>query len=623
MSKTDLIDFFSSGNITVISDYEGEEINSKLYDDKKKLLICGDILDSTVGGGSEFLFDKLTGKINEIQKIYNIRNIKAIVENQNIHLIFGNRDVNKFKCKFLTKMKYKNHEDICYKFNKGNINLDFKTYTELKNINFKWLADTKHWYPFWNSKIVEPQNQKYWATEEIRINNYNTQIEENKFSNNIFLKRFYRIFGIECLQGSMSAGNLLYTIPIELGITLNSDYIRNNVLQYLDYLAFIVLAVFRVMTIFNKGDPKILQEDITGIGTMKILNTTLLNGLLSRFYSNIPNTSFVSYFSDNLNDNLYIFSHGGITSTIINQTDISQETIYSPTGLKKELSDNYASLINMSGGNLELTSKDIMDRLKRINEVYIDIMNNSFRKPIKYDYKPTIEMLLALSLSAPYKPNDDYKYILNSPITPGIDIIEKYLFYCSNKNIVQIFGHIPKGFATNISKNVHNNNKTYLVNLDSSQSYKYTLNGGISDSFLLFETSNMKFGPILNSTIDLTKLIENKYITTDIEPSNENNNKFITNQKIYGKLLKTNKYIFDENLLDYEDYIPKYPDYKYHGLYSDEKKYEYYVFSTLNVHFKILVIKRRIQRKSVKDKYYKYKLKYFKLKMSLNNQNNL
>ena len=454
------------------------------------------------------------------------------------------------------------------------------------------------------------------------------------YDNHIFLKRFYRIFGVDGPEGSMSASNLLYTIPLELGIQLDNTKLNDN--TYLDYLAFIVLAVFRIMTLYNKVELKLTIESIEKIGTIKLLKDTILNGLLSKFYSGLSNTSFVSYINDIPNNILYIFSHGGITSTIMNEKDISgtkmnEKDISGIIGLKSHLTTEYNTLIDlsnkMSGGTLELASKIVMERLERINEVYIDIMINSFRKPdnIKYDYKPTINMLLALSLSSPYKPNLDMKFILNSPITPGIDEIEKDLFYCSDKNIVQIFGHVPKGFATNISKHKSPTNSkiyTYLINLDYSQSYKYTNLGGETNCFLLFEKSNIKNGPTLESIIDLKNLIKNKLGTTNVNPTNTNTNKFIANTKISGETLTLTKNIFDMDFINYDDYIPKTPDYKYHGLYSDNSKQEFYVFSTLNGFNKILVIKikKKDKQQSTKDKYYKYKLKYLKLKMSLNNQ---
>jgi hypothetical protein len=589
MSNTNLDIFFDShNNITIISDYEGEDINSKIYDNvsKKGLIICGDMLDSTVSKGYEEEFNKLTGKINDIQKIYNLRNILAIVENKNIHLIFGNRDINKFKCKFLTRLN-ENETNKKYPliraFNNGDINLSFEIYNQLKeslkniqNTQNIWKADTKHWHPFWNI------TQSNIDTNDIYI----------------FLKRFYTIFGY------MNANNILYTIPIELGITLDDKKINNS--DYLDYLAFIVLAVFRTMTLISKN-PKIEISDITIIQTTNTLKDTILNGLLNKLYSNLPNTSFVSYF--NRKNMLYIFSHGGISSTLINNNNMSE--------LKVDLSNNYNSLINMTGGGLNmlnLPSGTIISNLEKINNIYMDILKKSYIKPLKYDYKPNLDMLLSLSTSASYKPNSDMKFILNSPITPGIDNIERNIFYCSDKNIVQIFGHQPKGFSTSISKFIDGDKKTYLINLDSSQSYKYTSISGKSDSFLSFENNI----PILRSTIDITKIKNTKY-TTDIIPDTTNTNTYITNGNISGNILKLEKKIFDSDFINYDEYIPTTPDYKYHGLFSNNNQ-EYYVFSILNETNKVLLVLKK-ENKSAKDKYYKYKLKYLKLKMSLNNQN--
>jgi hypothetical protein len=482
MSNTNLQKFFISSNVNIISDYEGEEINSKLYNNNNKLLICGDILDSTVGGGFQQNFIRAEGKINNIPKIYNLRNISAIVTNPNIHLIFGNRDINKFKCKFLTKMKTTQHLDVCDKFNKGMIDLSMDTYTEILKHGIQWKADTKHWYPFWNPKINE--HMTYWSTPETNV--------VSKYDNKIFLTRFYRIFGIDGSQGTMSATNLLYTIPLELGITIDENLINKK--EYLDYLAFIVLAVFRVMTIYNEKpvDGNIIK-DISKIQTITPLKDTILNGLLSKLYSGLPNTSYVSYFNDDKNKKLYIFSHGGITSNIIQEFKVFN--MLNP--LIKHLNNNKKLLTNMNGGNIEFNSKYIIQKLEIINKQYINNLIQSFKKPQqtaynpnKYDYKPTTHMLLALSLSAPYKPNQDMQFVLNSTIMPGIDEIQNHLFYCSDSNIVQIFGHIPKGFATSIAKHDNNGNpkyKTYLINLDYSQSYKYTGLGGKTNCFLFFQ----------------------------------------------------------------------------------------------------------------------------------------
>ncbi len=611
-SNTNLENFFRSGNVNIISDHEGEEINSHLYNHENKLLICGDILDSTVGGGFEQNFIRAEGKINNIKKIYNIRNIAAIVNNSNIHLIFGNRDVNKFKCKFLTKMVSKKKLDIFDNFNKGNIDLsETTTYRNLVSSSIHWKADTKHWYPFWNKNIND--HISYWSTPETNV---------DKYGKYIFLTRFYRIFGEDGSDGTMGAANLLYTIPLELGITIDSARIDDK--KYLDYLAFIVLAVFRTMTIYNEKPLDIkLIEDINNIGAIKTLKDTILNGLLGKFYS-LPNTSFVSYFNDKKNNVLYIFSHGGITSTMIKEFKVFDNL----NPLIKHLNDNKKSL-TMSGGNIEFNSRQIIDKIEEVNKAYFNNLIFSFRKPQqtaynpnKYDYKPTTQMLLTLATSALYKPNQDMQFVLNSTINPGIDEIQNYLFYCSDSNIVQIFGHIPKGFATNIAKYGDSKYKTYLINLDFSQSYKYTSLGGKTICFLFFQKDNIENGPLINSSLDITQLVNNRSVTTDINPTETNTNKFITDTKINGNILTLLRNLFDVELMNYDEYIPKDIEYKYHGLFTDANKIEYYVFTTLNRHYKILVIKRKINKQqSAKDKYYKYKMKYLKLKMSLNNQN--
>ncbi len=611
-SNTNLENFFRSGNVNIISDHEGEEINSHLYNHENKLLICGDILDSTVGGGFEQNFIRAEGKINNIKKIYNIRNIAAIVNNSNIHLIFGNRDVNKFKCKFLTKMVSKKKLDIFDNFNKGNIDLsETTTYRNLVSSSIQWKADTKHWYPFWNKNIND--HISYWSTPETNV---------DKYGKYIFLTRFYRIFGADGSDGTMGAANLLYTIPLELGITIDSARIDDK--KYLDYLAFIVLAVFRTMTIYNEKPLDIkLIEDINNIGAIKTLKDTILNGLLGKFYS-LPNTSFVSYFNDKKNNVLYIFSHGGITSTMIKEFKVFDNL----NPLIKHLNDNKKSL-TMSGGNIEFNSRQIIDKIEEVNKAYFNNLIFSFRKPQqtaynpnKYDYKPTTQMLLTLATSALYKPNQDMQFVLNSTITPGIDEIQNYLFYCSDSNIVQIFGHLPKGFATNIAKYSDSKYKTYLINLDFSQSYKYTSLGGKTNCFLFFQKDNIENGPLINSSLDITQLVNNRSVTTDINPTETNTNKFITDTKINGNILTLLRNLFDVELMNYDEYIPKDIEYKYHGLFTDANKIEYYVFTTLNRHYKILVIKRKINKQqSAKDKYYKYKMKYLKLKMSLNNQN--
>lgn len=92
-------------NSVIILDPSGSEIitqsNYNSFDtDKVNLYVCGDIIDSTFIGNLEEPY--LSAKSHNLSNIYNC------IVNNNIKLSFGNRDLNKIKCKFLTLLKEEN-----------------------------------------------------------------------------------------------------------------------------------------------------------------------------------------------------------------------------------------------------------------------------------------------------------------------------------------------------------------------------------------------------------------------------------------------------------------------------------------------------------------------------------
>ena len=131
----------------------------------------------------------------------------------------------------------------------------------------------------------------------------------------------------------MSAGNLLYTIPIELFGSLpvvkdpSDNPIKDssgNPIIDLDYLAFIVLVTFNAM--FNKQstdnthNTHNTHNTYTRINDNILLTNTYLNGLLNKFFT-APNVNFLGYYNkiqSKEKNNLYIFSHGGITLDLLN-----------------------------------------------------------------------------------------------------------------------------------------------------------------------------------------------------------------------------------------------------------------------------------------------------------------
>lgn len=90
-SISDLEGFYPTQMLPI---YEAIKINK----DREELIICGDIMDSTVR--TQINYDILKLKSNNIKTIYDI------VTNPNIFLTFGNRDLNKIKVGPLTELCY-------------------------------------------------------------------------------------------------------------------------------------------------------------------------------------------------------------------------------------------------------------------------------------------------------------------------------------------------------------------------------------------------------------------------------------------------------------------------------------------------------------------------------------
>ena len=150
-----------------ISDLEGfyPEYVLPMYNEIKRkhdeeLIICGDILDSTIKAKIDYNILKL--KSNNVKTIYDI------VTNPNIFLTFGNRDLNKIKVGPLTEL-YCEEEDESSKmlidnFNKGELEtLDKMTYFSILAIVKKgWCQNMSNWYPFWSDV---KDNLDYWKDD--------------------------------------------------------------------------------------------------------------------------------------------------------------------------------------------------------------------------------------------------------------------------------------------------------------------------------------------------------------------------------------------------------------------------------------------------------------------------
>ena len=258
-----------------ISDPEGYDITTLLDTSTDEYIICGDLFDSTStkkGIPSDAIHSNL--------KSNNLKNIRTILNN-NIKLIFGNRDLNKLKCRYLNELGDSN--ELVVKFNNGNIDLSINSYQDLKKILSKepWKIDSMNeWYTFWAKDVG---SKKDWTSK-------------TDYTNQPFFARFIEIFGGDNVKGTMSADNLLYTIPYEIGIYSTDE----------DYNAFIVLAIFKSMLLseYIKTD-----ESIKGM-----TNSSAVKGWLYNLFTSSKNKS--CSISKNANK-VFLYSHGGITKSLL------------------------------------------------------------------------------------------------------------------------------------------------------------------------------------------------------------------------------------------------------------------------------------------------------------------
>jgi hypothetical protein len=136
------IDSLFKTPVIVISDPEGHDIYSlmnKNFCTNTKIIICGDIIDSTMSSRNDIMYDP---KIcNDLKldlfknKSYNLHNLDEI-DKKNISVFLGNRDLNKIKCVFLNKLKriagVNDTSKLINHFNNGN---DYNLVNNLYKIN--------------------------------------------------------------------------------------------------------------------------------------------------------------------------------------------------------------------------------------------------------------------------------------------------------------------------------------------------------------------------------------------------------------------------------------------------------------------------------------------------------
>ena len=476
-----------------ISDPEGHDILAhRTLGPDDRLYILGDLTDSTAATA----FENLPGFLQ--RKSFNLRNIMHVVNDERVHLVLGNRDLNKIRCVALNKLN-PDVGRLVAEFNHGRVQLSHARYAELKDHVCEWMvrhnrspwqACMSNWYPFWN-----PRTQAaHWAAKR------HPSSHSRSYP---FLARFADVFGLDDgTVGTMSAQNLLYTIPFEIGIDVqlpaknemekgvDAQYgVRN---ETLDYYAFIVLAVYNSMLepIRTRSSHRYALPVAGRTLTAEFCRGALYSMLTSR------RSAVCRVFDLPASNQIILCSHGGFTSNMLNQSGpVSIETIWDAITRsfdKKDLMYNILTDARRFTGGYYSTPSDkptytvgeITRRVTQINRIFSECIRHSFASSAPTDGLPTPHMLFLQVMSTPFDcralqvaaPTLDCSQHMAStsisPIQPGYRHARVHHFFVHDRSLFNLFGHLPVGYATTIDLFENKKAQCFLVNLDSSNSFK-------------------------------------------------------------------------------------------------------------------------------------------------------
>jgi len=197
---------------------------------------------------------------------------------------------------------------------------------------------------------------------------------------------------------------------------------------------------------------------------------------------------------------MYLFSHGGVSNNIIFDNTLVklEEALKKSTQLKEKLTN--AQNIQSGGyykteSKSKLKSDEIEGRITSFNQKIKNTIKAIFDEYQTENHThliPSDNMLLLLIASAPF---DCISYINkikgNQSICSNLDILntssyltstmagiknlrkQKSMFY-KQGNLYNIFGHDPNGFFSTIDLFENGASKTYLINLDTSNTFLST-----------------------------------------------------------------------------------------------------------------------------------------------------
>jgi hypothetical protein len=622
----------SGKKVHIISDPEGFKIPD--VPDDEELYICGDLIDSVIKGKKDDFLEL---------KSFNLYNIQKCIKKNNVFLAFGNRDLNKLKCRYLCELKTTTNEDanaLINKFNNGNIELTYDNYNIIKNANPEWKENHKKWYPYWNTgnqifKITDKDYEKYkkyWTT---------TSDDQKK---NMFTHRYDVIFGLDPTVGTMSADNVIDAIAKEINLDLST--ISEDEKQ--DYKAFVTLAIFKSMCMNSFQNYNLEIKNL-----QDIKNSIKVRGWLCEMYRKHQ----VCYMLLDDSTNVYLLSHGGISSKLILNPEIlsNMHKALSQPRLNELISDSDKFYGAIKGGyydkyaNVNTENVNLTERINKINE----IIKNSINSFITTGKPEDVKFLLTIATG--FNCSNFTKLLIDpsgidckdlptpsdiGPIMPGIESLRKSMFIMEGRTIYQIIGHKPIGMNTIVDLYESGDNKSILINLDISNTFMATNYNklaleNVSENKIIIENNTIKLDSLINmnlnvddkkltktkidDTIDLTQNLQtestlfysNKFTLPEniltIITTNTIDDEFINNIRNLGGTELSYNCSFYKNGTKYH-LITKYPNWKMG------------IFIVNEDDFNKLKTPVPVQVGGYKQKYLKYKAKYLALSNKLKNK---
>jgi hypothetical protein len=401
-------DFVTDKDVLLISDTEGyvsTSLKEKVIAHTKKsegvVIINGDMSDYTIPGGppdytkpERFCFLELVDLANK-----NPNKVKVTI---------GNRDLNKLNLWQLVQV-----QDNTQWWRNGDKVEEVEEIARTIAVSPPdWIVqDLTSFWPYWNQKNEKITSWVGWKSRNEKLSLFD---------------RFNAIFGADPSVGTMSAGNLLCGIATELRLFTDIVMKKPKTDDDNNLLAALVFTVFA----------RILDPELAKNPQWKY------DGCLYKLLTEQPLVGYA-----NVNEQIYLFSHGGMHSSFNKDLLGKMNELYNSNKAKTLFTNQTHDIMNTTfqKGGVILT----LDDLSNFNNSVKTQIDKFYSQPNQATQHLLLKTLVGLACPIGNNPvfgNDKYQF--QSPIMTGFKsiLVDENKVYESD-NIVNILGHSPIGFG--------------------------------------------------------------------------------------------------------------------------------------------------------------------------------